>query len=205
MFVVAYPTALEMWRVEEGRNVVEHKFDYPLPDPEVLNDAIPLSEWKKGLNGQPEQPWKLIFIVVMINTTTGAVYAYKNSTYGARLMHEQLVERIAVKQMLCGEHVLPIAQLEKRPWHSAAFGPQLRPHLEPIDWRKIGGGDEPPTPLLPAPTPTTAPASAAPADASAAAPTAASTASPSTVPDSTKPVKPMTVGEFIADELPPWA
>jgi hypothetical protein len=96
LFVVHCATALERWRKEGDKNVVEHKTEHPLPDPEALNAAIPMAEWKLGLNGQPEKPWKLIYIVVMIDTAGGAIYTYKNSTYGTLLMYEQLEERIAV-------------------------------------------------------------------------------------------------------------
>jgi hypothetical protein len=235
LFVIHCDTALERWWKEGDRNLVEHKTEHPLPDLEVLNAAIPRAEWKLGLNGQPEKPWKLIYIVVMIDTAGGAIYTYKNSTYGALLMYEQLTERIAVMQMLRGERVMPIVRLEKRTWQSTTYGPQPRPHLEPIEWRKFGG-DESPAPQLAAPAPTPIPAPAAatanvyapiatppivastgapaapPAAVATTAPAATPTSpspspspSPSTVLDHTQPVKPITVGELIDDKLPPWA
>ena len=230
LLVVGYLVALERWRVEEGKNLVEHKFEHPLPDPETLNAEIPITEWKLGLNSQPEKPWKLIYVVTMINTATGAVYTYKNSTYGALLMYEQLAERIAVKQMLSGgERAYPIVCLEKREWHSATFGTQLRPHLEPIDWCTVGKGAQP-APQLTAPTltaiPTPAPAATptpapkadvyapvtppAPAASTSAAnagppweetPHAPVPAAPMT-PTNLQPLKPVTVAELVADEIP---
>jgi hypothetical protein len=224
MLVVSYRTALERWRTKDDRNIAEHNLDVPTPDPEMLNAAIPVKEWRIGkLTGKPEAPWKTIYIVVMINTVTGAIYCYKNHTFGALLMWEQLTERIAVTQMLNGgKCAWPVVRLEQRPWTSNTFGAQIRPHLEPIDWRIIGNGEQPES-RLSAPTSPAAPALAAPAShtpaptaASApatapAAPTtssstplaaAASARSSSPILDHMQSVKPITVGEMIADEIP---
>jgi len=98
-----------------------------------------------------------------------------------------------------------------------AFGMKTRPHLEIVDWRAPKGGDgalvqSPSTPQLPPAAATAAtPAATSSDEAPTATPsTAPSSATPpassaSTVLDNTKPVKPVTVGELIADELPPWA
>jgi hypothetical protein len=155
----------------------------------------------------------------MVNLKTGALYTYANSTFGAMLCYTQLEEQVAVMRMLRGEHVFPIVKLDRRPMKTA-FGMKTRPHLEIVDWRAPKGGDgalvqSPATPQLPpaaeaptATTPSTAPAAATP-PASSAVPgfilPAEDSNKASTVLDHTKPVKPVTVGELIADELPPWA
>ena len=225
MLVTGYATMLERWREEEGRNVVEYKIGHPLPDPEVLNAAIPISEWKIGLSGKPERPWKLLYAVYMIEPTKGLVFTWKNTTYGAQQAFEALVESVVVRQMLCGERAYPVVRLEKRPWQSATFGPQTRPHFEIVDWRVSGVAVQSAPTAIPAPAAMPTPAPKAdvyapvktPVTAAASTPTeppweipgtpAAAPAAP-TSPASTildrmrRPAKPITVAEMIADEIP---
>src|SRR5262249_20568165 len=82
MLVVGYTVALEKWKNKKCETIVEH----PLPDPETLNAAIPPSEWEPGINGQPQLPWKKVYVVWLIDLEKGSVFTYKNGTYGALLM-----------------------------------------------------------------------------------------------------------------------
>jgi hypothetical protein len=213
MLVVGYTTILRRWKDHKPEDKTEH----PLPDPSELNAAIPIAEWEVGINGQPEKPWKLTYVVYLVDLTAGSLFTYANSTYGAMLAYTNLEEQIAVMRMLRGEHVFPIVRLERRPMKTA-YGMKTRPHFHPIDWRAPGGSQlmpQAPTPQLPGPTTTVAPTAAptpanptspTPAPTSPLPPAAATPAAPaSTLLDHTKPVKPITVGELIADELPPWA
>jgi hypothetical protein len=219
MLVVGYITILRRWKDKRPEDITEQ----PLPDPEQLNNAIPVTEWTKGLDGTPEKPWKRTYVVYLVELKTGSLFTYANSTYGAMLAYTNLEEQIAVMRMLRGEHVYPIVHLEKRPMKTA-YGMKTRPHLQPTgDWRAPGGlGAQvtppspapqisgPSTPTLPASTPSTPaptpPASTLstptpPSSATATLATAPPASSASVVLDNTKPVKPVTVGEYIADEL----
>src|SRR5262249_47673362 len=158
--------------------------EHPLPDPDELNAVIPVAEWENGLDGKPSKPWKTTYVIYMVDLkTTGALYTYEHDTFGAYLCYTNLEEAIAVMRMLRGEHVYPIVHLEKRPWKSAKFGMQMRPHLQPTgDWRspgrfqsmppsptpQISGPSTPtptPTPTMPTPTSTpTTPATPATQD-----------------------------------------
>jgi len=228
MLVVGYITVPRRWKDKKA----EYKTEHPLPDPEQLNAAIPVAEWEIGLDGKPREPWKLTYVIYMVDAfKTGALYTYAHDTYGAMLAYNNLEEQIAVMRMLRGEHVFPIVHLERRPMKTT-HGMKTRPHLQVMDWRAPGSVPvvpQSPTPQLsgpataaapaaaaasaPAPaaaptaTPAAAAAPAAPPTAPATVPPAASptTASTSAVLDNTKPVKPVTVAELIADELPPWA
>ena len=125
MFVIGYTTALQRWKDNKPETITEH----PLPDPKQLNAAIPVTEWEIGLDGKPRPPWKLVYVIYMIDLKTGAIFTYANSTYGAKLAYEHLEEQIGVMRMLRGEHVLPIVRLEKRPMKTQ-FGMKSRPHLQ---------------------------------------------------------------------------
>jgi hypothetical protein len=225
MLVIGYVTVLRRWKEKRPEYVSEH----PLPDPDELNKAIPIAEWETGLDGKPRRPWNLTYVVYLVDLKTGALYTYAHDTYGAMQAYNALEEQIAVMRMLRGEHVFPIVHLEKRPWKSQTYGMQMRPHFQVVDWRASGG-----TPVIsPAPAPQlTGPMAVTPPTAPSTAPsTTPSTATPPQSPildamtamsdaaqaavkdmksrqavlDATKPVKPVTVGEVIADKLPDWA
>jgi hypothetical protein len=204
MLVAGFTTELRRWKDKKLDKISEH----PLPDPADLNDAIPKTEWEKGLDGQPRPPWQLTYVIWLIDLNSGALYQYANSTFGARLLYENLEEQVTVMRMIRGEHVLPIVNLEQRPMKTQ-FGMKTRPHLHIIDWRTPGGGGGPrlaprsPTPQISGPVPT-APATPSPTPSTPTAPPPAA-AAPSSILDHMQPVKPVTVGELIADELPPWA
>jgi len=221
MLVIGYTTILRRWKEHRPEDITEH----PLPEPAALNAAIPIKEWEVGLDGKLQEPWKLTYVVYLVDLKTGSLFTYANNTFGAMLAYNNLEEKIAVMRMLRGEHVFPIVNLEKRPMKTA-YGMKTRPHFHPIDWRSPGGSQlvpQSPTPQLPGPAtvaaptvaPTAAPASSTSTTSSAtpasptpttSTPTPSPPAAPaSTILDHTKPVKPVTVGELIADELPPWA
>src|SRR6516165_1411277 len=209
MLVIGYITVLRRWKEKRPEYISEH----PLPDPDVLNKAIPITEWETGLDGKPRRPWALTYVVYLVDLQTAALFTYAHDTFGASQAYNQLEEQIAVMRMLRGEHVFPIVHLEKRPWKSQTYGMQMRPHFQVVDWRASGGTSAispPSTPQLTGPAAVTPSAASAPAAAAAAPATpapapASATAVKSPILDHTKPVKPVTVGELIADELPPWA
>jgi hypothetical protein len=207
MLVIGFTTVLRRWRNKKPEYITEH----PLPDPEQLNAAIRIAEWELGLDGKPSQPWRTTFLVYLVVLQTGAVFTYIHDTYGALLAYSALEEQIAVYRLLRGEHVFPIVRLEKRPWKSAKFGMQMRPHFQILDWRAPGGlsgsfTPQSPAPQIPGPATTAAsipaPASAPAPDPAPASAPAAPPSSASMVLDHTKPVKPITLAELVADEIP---
>jgi hypothetical protein len=153
----------------------------------------------------------------MVDLATGTPYTYASATIGARICFEQVQESVCIMRALRGAKVLPLVNLEQRPMKTQ-FGMKSRPHLQITDWRTPGGDGfdplpQPSKPQLTEPTATQVPApTAAPAPATAAAPTAAPppVSTPSAMPaaatlEATKAIKPVTMAEFVADEMPPWA
>jgi len=113
MLVVGYTTVLRRWKDKKPEYITEH----PLPDPKHLNAAIPVEEWEIGLDGDPTPPWKLTYVIYMVDAgKTGGLFTYAHDTYGAMLCFNNLEEAIGVMRLLRGEHVLPIVHLEKRQW-----------------------------------------------------------------------------------------
>jgi hypothetical protein len=193
MLVIGFTTVLRRWRERRPEYLTEH----PLADPDTLNNAIPIEEWETGLDGKPRKPWALTYVVYLVDLNTAALFTYAHDTFGAMQAYTNLEERIAVMRMLRGEFVFPIVRLERRQWKSTQYGLQQRPHFEPTgDWRSPGGFQT----VAPSPAPQiSGPTAATPTTP----PPAATTSSP--VLNATKPVKPVSVSEQIADELPPWA
>jgi len=207
VLVIGFVTVLRRWK--DGRPY--YKTSLPLPDPEELNKAIPISEWENGLDGRPTPPWRACYVFYFINTTSGALYTLaQDHSFGVLLCYQALEEACLVMQMLRGANVLPVAQLSKAPWKSARWGPQTRPHFEIIDWRElpvaVSGGNlaaPTPTPQLSAPTaaaPAPRPVYPSPTPSTPAEKAAAIAAKAPLFPG--KPVKPVTTAEAIADELP---
>jgi hypothetical protein len=160
MLLLGFGTVLRRWKDKRPYFITEQ----PLPDPETLNSAIPIAEWELDLAGHPTPPWKLCYVFYLVHVNTGRLHTFAHDTYGTLLCYEAIKEQCFVKQWLAGAFVMPIVQLGKAPWKSAKYGMQMRPHLEPIDWReppRPSGGNlvQPtPTPQLSAPVPTSAPA-----------------------------------------------
>src|SRR5262249_18374896 len=187
MLVVGYTTVLRRWKDKKPEYITEH----PLPDPKHLNATIPVAEWEIGLDGKPLPPWKLTYVIYMVDAgKTGRQFTYAHDTYGAMLCFNNLEEAIGVMRLLRGEHVLPIVHLEKRPMKTQ-FGMKTRPHLDPIELRTPGGGGPKLAPQSPTPQlagPATAPAPTAPAPTAAPTPAPApATPQASTIFDNTKP------------------
>jgi hypothetical protein len=213
MLVVGTDTLLIRWYPEYAD--IREK---PLPNANLLNSAIPTSEWRMGLDNKLEPPWKLNYEIRMIDPAGGKLYTFCNSTWGMQVCFERLNEAVFITRTLRGSAVLPLVALEKRPLPTRKVGMQTRPHLEPIDYREPRGGPialapQPPTPQLPPAAPQVTP-TAPPAEASAAAPKAPPTAPQQTPPvapavtstlEAMKPVEPIRMEEVINDQLPPWA
>ena len=63
-----------------SRNTITEQ---PLPDPKVLNAAIPVEEWEIGLDGNPTPPWKLTYVIYMVDLKTGAPVHVRALTHTA--------------------------------------------------------------------------------------------------------------------------
>src|SRR5262249_9083025 len=85
------------WSDKKPEYITEH----PLPDPKQLNAAIPIEEWEIGLDGNPAPPWKLTYVIYMVDAgKTGGLFTYAHDTYGAMLCFNSLEEAIGVVRLL---------------------------------------------------------------------------------------------------------
>src|SRR5262245_16658074 len=58
MLVHGVNESVRRWRTVDGIKKPEDKWDRPLPDPELLNQTTPQSEWERQLDGTMSAGWK---------------------------------------------------------------------------------------------------------------------------------------------------
>ena len=207
----------------------ETKTEKPLADPDVLNAAIPMSEWELDLNGKPRPPWAHTVGAYLVDPASGAIFTYANHTVGAHMAVDQLKESTLVMRSLRNARVTPLVKLTSRPFKTA-FGMRTRPFFEIVEWRKPPGEDNtlpaskplpqltgpataPAAPAAPAARATfsTNPGPEAPPIATPSTPPAAATPPAQTKPAATvagetvtsmEPVAPVTFGELLDDSIP---
>ena len=116
-----------------------------LPDIDVLNAAIPQSEWMIGVDGRPRPPWSHAHLVYLIDPVNVDRFTYSSATIGARIAINDLKERISWMSRFRGTTVHPVVTLSSRPMQTR-FGMRSRPHFEVDDWVIMTGSG--PAPLL---------------------------------------------------------
>ena len=205
MLVFAVDEALQSWKANKPIIIR----DKPLPNPDELNSAIPMSEWEKGNDGKLRKPWAHIVIVCAVDLGTGVIYKYTAPTIGAHIAYDALMESVITMRALRGTRVMPIVNLSERPMKTQ-FGMGRRPHFEIVGWETPGDDTkavpaQPVTPQLtgpaaapaaPAPTPTSNPAQ--PHQAKPKPPVKLANETLNTMSD----VKPATTGEIVGDSVP---
>src|SRR5262249_32558793 len=124
---------------EEGPpEVVAKKPGEPLPNPDALNEKIPQKEWRTGLDGKPEPPWKRWYITVFLDTVTAQLFTHANCTVGARIATQQLEQNVEWMCALKGAEVMPLFGLRSAEMHNKYN--TLRPDYYVVGWRVFDGG-----------------------------------------------------------------
>ena len=197
LLVVGVDALLQRWRDGKAQ-VIRAK---PLPDPDDLNSAIPVSEWEVGIDGQKRPPWQDTAVVYFIDPVTGGFYTFVSSTTGGRIGVDHLKESVAGMRMLRGGKVLPLVTLEERPMKTR-FGVKSRPHFGVVDWKEAGAPllkeEAPRAALPPAPKLEAEPDQTA---APAPQPKPAKAKRKTTTLERMGDVKPVSAGEVVDDEI----
>jgi hypothetical protein len=159
---VAAPSPLLAMKVDEilrrwTDNIPEDITKKPLPDPEELNAAIPVSEWEIGLDGKPRPPWAHYVVVYLVNPSTATKYVYAAATAGGHIAVEQLKENVITMRMLRGARVMPLVELSSKPMKTKYKKTgDRRPDFQILSWHLPGGDGgvlaAPTTPQLTGPT-----------------------------------------------------
>jgi hypothetical protein len=129
-------TCLRRWKDGHPDEIVDH----PLPDPDELNAAIPMSEWELGVDGKtPRPPWEYTFKVSLVNLNTGEFFVFASATVGAGIAYDKLRDAvIAMRALRGGEPVVPVVRLSSKPMKTR-YGMKSRPSFDIIDWKTPSG------------------------------------------------------------------
>jgi hypothetical protein len=130
--------ALQSW-VDGLPKVILKEPGKSLPNPDDLNNVIPVDKWPIGkFTGQPEPPWKLVGYAHLLRQHDGAVFTHINSTWGTRICIRLLRERMRNMCVLRDASVFPIVRLTSAPMPSKKYPGRFRPELEILEWRQTG-------------------------------------------------------------------
>ena len=204
LLAVKVDEILRMWKDDRPTDISSK----PLPDPDELNAAIPVSEWEEDFNGKPRPPWAHHVVVYLVDPATATKFVYAASTTGAHIAVEGLKENVITMRMLRGARVMPLVALSSKPMKTK-YKMGERPDFQIVSWHLPGDdGHKLATP--------TTPQISGPAAAAPAAPGAPST-HPKADPISSGPlpkpavkatlggmgdVKPVTSAEVLDDQIP---
>ena len=129
LLVVGITRALQRWKP------IDHIIDQPgkpLPDVDELNAKISENEWELGLDDKPCPPWKLNWVVYLLNPETADTYTFLNSTAESRIAVERLEDKFHWMRRMRGAGVVPIVRLDSRPMKTN-FGQKMRPEFTMLE------------------------------------------------------------------------
>jgi len=137
--------------VDDKPEVIFKEPGKSLPNPDLLNMAIPVAEWPIGkYSGKPEGPWKLVGWAQLLRMHDAARFTFVNSTWGARRCVSSIQKRIRDMCTLRGHPVHPIVQLVSVPLNLKKYPGRFGPEFEVEGWLRLDGGEperiEPPKP-----------------------------------------------------------
>jgi hypothetical protein len=155
------------------------------PDIKALNEAVPRSEWREGLNGL-QGPYQAAHALYLINLEDMQRYTWITSTVGGAICIRDLVDRVNMMRQFKGEKVFAVVTLSDI-YMNTKFGGRQRPHLIVRDWVLLDGSKAVPAPDEPKALP--------PTDKSKAS------TSSTKVLDEVPKVKPPTAKEVVDDEI----
>jgi hypothetical protein len=133
--VVGFEHGLQRWRNGE---VIDERFDRPLPDINELNSKVPQKQWEKGMNG-PRPPWQDSFLITLFDPLSAETVTYAGSSTGASIAYSNLKEAVTNMRSYLGPSAMPMVTLGWRTFHSKKFGDVSRPHFQVLPDGWFGG------------------------------------------------------------------
>jgi hypothetical protein len=159
----------------------------PVPSIKALNEEAPRSEWREGLNGQPQGPYQFQQLVYLVDPVGLDKYTFATATIGGGIAVRELVDRIQWLRRFRGPGTYPLVHLAKKPMKTK-HGIRPRPHFEIVEWIVL----DPSSGMIPTDDPRQLPSPAKPAETPGAK---ALDAAP------LKTVKPPNLSEDLNDEI----
>jgi hypothetical protein len=142
LVAVATDVIIRRWR---DMRVIEEIAEKPLPDLDLLNEAIAKSEWELDLNGNPRPPYERAHVLHLLDWDTAERTTFISATTGAAIGVSRLKDKVHWGRKMRGANVLPQIELTWAPMNTR-FGMRKRPEFKVVDWTDLssGGGGLPP-------------------------------------------------------------
>ena len=140
LVAVAVDTILQHWKEQR---VIETITAKPLPDLDMLNEAVPKTEWEKDMNGDPRPPWQRAHVVYFLNLDTADRTTFVSATTGATIAVSRLKDKVHWMRKMRGANVVPRVDLTWAPFPTR-FGMRKRPDFKVTGWISLGDGGLPP-------------------------------------------------------------
>jgi hypothetical protein len=140
---------VQKWKDKKPEQTIWKERGKPLPDLDELNESVPQSEWREGIDGKLQGPWQFQEVVYLLDPDTAGKFTFANGAVGTKIAVSQLRDQVRSMRALRGENVVPLVELSDAPMPTK-FGMRRRPEFKVIRWFQFGQHDQP-TPQLPAP------------------------------------------------------
>jgi len=137
---IATTRALQRFVDGVSETILKQHPNDELPDVDQLNAAIPQEQWPIGLDGKPQPPWSLQFVVYLLEIRDAMIATFSNSAKGSRVAVTELEQCIHWKRALHGgQEIYPLTRLADAPWKTG-FGMRRRPDFPILGWRQFVDG-----------------------------------------------------------------
>src|SRR5262249_44332605 len=137
---IATTRALQRFVDGNPETILKQHPDDDLPDPHELNAAIPREQWPIGLDGRPQPPWSLQFVVYLLEIRDAMVVTFSNNAKGSAVAVTELERCIRWKRALHGgQEIYPLTRLADAPWKTG-FGMRRRPDFPILSWHQFVDG-----------------------------------------------------------------
>jgi hypothetical protein len=133
---VATDVIIQRWK---DQRVVELITAKPLPDLDILNDAVPRKEWEVDLNGNPRPPYQRTFLTYFLDLDTADRTTFVSSTAGGGIAVRGLKDKVIWMRRLRGANVVPQVELTFAPMPTR-FGMKKRPDFKVVGWADLSSG-----------------------------------------------------------------
>jgi hypothetical protein len=137
---IATTRALQRFVDGVSETILKQHPNDELPDPDELNAKIPREQWPIGLDGKPQPPWSLQFVVYLLELRDALIVTFSNSAKGSAVAVTELERCIHWKRALHGgQEIYPLTRLADAPWKTG-FGMRRRPDFPILGWRQFIDG-----------------------------------------------------------------
>jgi hypothetical protein len=145
LVAVENDVVIRRWR--ENR-VIETIREKPLPDIDLLNQAVPQSEWE-DLNGDPRPPYERAHVVYLLDLDTCERSTFISPTKGAAIAVSRLKDKVFwMRKMRNNNTIVPQVELAWAPFPTK-YGLRKRPDFKVVGWIDLSGGGSLPPPSAP--------------------------------------------------------